>query len=506
MAERPSALKRLFLSTFDWAWGLMLLLLPITTFPALVHLFGWVTVAPASSLPLIWLAIWFVFFLLRRGNLPRESAPFLAFVSVAILSSAVAFFYAPPTFKAHSLLTTEPSSLLTLGIGAAFYLVSAAWLSSHPGQLKKNLRLINYTGMVMLAWSSLQAVFALFFKSHYPEFMYEVQSLFNTRGLFVGRVTGFAFEPSWLAHQINLFFLPFWLASTVKRTSVHRFRLWKLTAENLLLAVGIAMIFLSSRIGTLATLLIFVFLGIRLHLWGLGKIRTRLDERMKVRNPFLRFTVRVVILTVLLVLLIFLYLLALFGLVFALANIDPRTARLFDLEALKLNFSSPYELFNQLVFAERYVYWVTGWRIFNDHPLLGVGLGNAGLYFLTHLPSYGWVLAEVMDSIYRLPEIMNIKSFWVRILAETGLAGFATFLGWYAILWQTSRFLEANRQKLMSMLGLAGQLVLVAFLVEGFSIDTFALPYLWLALGFISAAGMLARQDLEPAPLPGAQK
>ena len=33
---------------------------------------------------------------------------------------------------------------------------------------------------------------------------------------------------------------------------------------------------------------------------------------------------------------------------------------------------------------------------------------------------------------------------------------------------------------------LAGQLVLVAFIAEGFSIDTFALPYLWLALGFIS--------------------
>jgi O-antigen ligase len=156
-----------------------------------------------------------------------------------------------------------------------------------------------------------------------------------------------------------------------------------------------------------------------------------------------------------------------------------------------------------LVFAERYVYWVTGWRIFNDHPLLGVGLGNAGLYFLKYLPSYGWVLAEVMESIYRLPAIMNIKSFWVRILAETGLAGFATFASWYAILWQTSRFLEANKQKLMSMLGLAGQLVLVAFIAEGFSIDTFALPYLWLALGFISAAGMLARREAAVPPQAG---
>lgn len=476
----------------------MFLSLPITTLPALAHLFGWVTVAPASSLPLIWLVVWLVIFTFRKGVLPRESVPFLAFVSVAVISSAVAFFAEYPTFKARDLLATEPSSLFTLGIGAAFYLVSIAWLSGKPGQFEKTLRLLNYAGMVMLAWSSLQAVYALFFKSHYPEIMYQIQSLFNTRGLFIGRVTGFAFEPSWLAHQINLLFLPFWLASTIKRTSVHRLRLWKFTVENLLLVVGVAMIFLSSRIGTVALLLVTIFLGVRLHLWGLRKIHASFDRRVKIRAPSLRFVVRVVFFTTLLSILIFIYLLALFGLVFALANIDPRIARLFDLETLKLNLTSPYELFNQLVFAERYVYWVTGWRIFNDHPLLGVGLGNAGLYFLKHLPSYGWVLAEVMDSVYRLPSIMNIKSFWVRILAETGLAGFATFLAWYAILWQTSRFLEANRQKLMSMLGLAGQLVLVAFLAEGFSIDTFALPYLWLALGLVSAAGLAARQEVQP--------
>jgi hypothetical protein len=215
--------------------------------------------------------------------------------------------------------------------------------------------------------------------------------------------------------------------------------------------------------------------------------------------------IRVVFFTLLISLLIFIYLLALFGLIFMLANIDPRMARLFDLETLKRNFSSPYELFNQLIFAERYVYWVTGWRIFNDHPLFGVGLGNAGLYFLRYLPSYGWVLSEVMESVYRLPAIMNIKSLWVRILAETGLVGFSAFLSWYAVLWRTSRFLETSPQKLMSMLGLAGKLVLVAFLAEGFSIDTFALPYLWLALGFVSAAGMLGRQKMGAASSPGAQ-
>jgi hypothetical protein len=136
---------------------------------------------------------------------------------------------------------------------------------------------------------------------------------------------------------------------------------------------------------------------------------------------------------------------------------------------------------------------VSGWRIFNDHPLIGVGLGNAGLYFQRYLPVYSWALPEVLESFYRQPAVMNIKSLWVRLLAETGLAGFAVFLGWVVVLWRTSRFLESLKQPLHSMIGLSGQLVLVALIAEGFSIDTFALPYLWISLGILSAAGAMAR-------------
>lgn len=478
----------------------MILLLPVTTLPVLAQALGGVAVAPASIIPLIWMVFWLALFIFQKGSLPFETIPFLAFVSVGVISSSFAFLGDYPTFKSQSLLGTETSSLLTLAIGACFYLVGSAWLSNHPERLEKTLRMVNYTGLVVLAWSSLQALFAHFSKNDYPELMYQIQYLFNTRGLFRGRVTGFAFEPSWLAHQINLFFLPVWLASSIKRMSVHRFRLWKLTFEDLLLAGGIAMIFLSSRIGTIAILLVIVFLGIRLHIWGLGKVSSAINARIKTKGAFPRLLIRMLIISALLCFLIFLYLLGLFGLVFALANFDPRIARLFDLNSIRLNITSPYDLFNQLLFAERYVYWVTGWHIFGAQPLLGVGLGNAGLYFLDNLPSYGWVLSEVMESVYRLPADMNIKSFWVRILAETGIAGFATFMGWYIVLWHTSNFLEANKKKILGTLGLAGKLVLVAFIAEGFSVDTFALPYLWLMVGFVSAAGMLARSERKMVP------
>ncbi len=42
--------------------------------------------------------------------------------------------------------------------------------------------------------------------------------------------------------------------------------------------------------------------------------------------------------------------------------------------------------------------------------------------------------------------------------------------------------------RLITTAALAGQLALVGFAVEGFSIDSFALPYLWVAAGMLTAA------------------
>jgi hypothetical protein len=39
--------------------------------------------------------------------------------------------------------------------------------------------------------------------------------------------------------------------------------------------------------------------------------------------------------------------------------------------------------------------------------------------------------------------------------------------------------------------------VLLAFFIEGFSTDTFALPYLWVSLGIVSAVGALMRSSTE---------
>jgi O-antigen ligase len=136
-------------------------------------------------------------------------------------------------------------------------------------------------------------------------------------------------------------------------------------------------------------------------------------------------------------------------------------------------------LARNLAFGERLVFWAVGWRIFADYPLLGVGPGNAGFFFIQKLPLAGWDLGEaiqVMDVIGYLP---NVKSLWSRLLAETGLLGFATFAAWLFVMWNAGRFLKTRSEGIFRMAGWMGSFVIIAFLLEGFSTDSFALPYVW---------------------------
>ncbi len=160
---------------------------------------------------------------------------------------------------------------------------------------------------------------------------------------------------------------------------------------------------------------------------------------------------------------------------------------------LKFVTSNIYVLFNYLQFAERYIYWTVGWNIFNTHPFLGVGLGNAGFYFPTYLPSYGWSLPEVMQIYFREAALPNIKSLWVRLLAETGIVGFSSFFVWCYLMVRTAWSLRVSSDRIFKVVGWFGLFVLVAFITEGFSTDTFALPYLWVSLGIVSAVGALLR-------------
>jgi hypothetical protein len=502
----PKVLRRLLDSTLNIAWAGIILLLPITSLPFLSKLAGNTMVAPASLLPLGWLVLfWIIPFLVRKGTLPRESIPFFLFVSIGLIACALAFFTDIPSFRNKSILGEEISGILTLVIGAMFYLVTAGWISISKSRLTLTLKYINLSGAVLLSWSLIQLAYIFLFHGNYPVIFLKFQRLISTRDLFLNRITGFAFEPSWLAHQMNILYLPAWLAATFTRASVYRFRLGKFTLENILLLIGAGVVFLSSRIGTLAFLLVLAVLGIylnfilaqRLQKWGL--------KRLPNLTPLFKNVSRALILVIITLGFLGIYALGALILVFGLSQIDWRLARFFQpvlFNDWKILSSNIYVLFNYLAFAERFVYWVAGWYVFSIHPFIGVGLGNVGFFFQKTLPSYSWGLPEVMNVFYRALTIPNTKSFWIRLLAETGIAGFASFLTWYYVLWKSGHFLRRSSDLLFRTVGWYGLFVMIAFVIEGFSVDTFALPYLWISLGIISAASALLRSSIKNAVLP----
>ncbi|HEX2979276.1 MAG TPA: O-antigen ligase family protein [Anaerolineaceae bacterium] len=476
---------RLLDKVHPWVWAAGILLLPITSMPLVSRLVHSDMVAAPSALPFAWLlGLWFLPFLLKRGRLSRVSLPLLGFVLVAIAASAAAYFIDIPPLKQRSVLSRETQALLTLAVGVTFYLVTSAWVNT-PERLRRTLQLINFAGLAMLLWCGVQAVAFLTNDGYYPEILHRIQQYISVSGLlYYKRVTGFAFEPSWLAHQLNMLWLPLWVSATIQRTSVHRFRLLGISFENILLAGGLATLFLSfSRVGMLAFMVVVAYLVLLLNLALARRLHAWIQNRFTVRPSMQRLLGRLISLG-LLVVFVAVYLGAAYGVVKVGSRYDRRLAKIFETPQETI-FSFQYA--NQLAFAERTVFWATGWSIFNDHPWIGVGLGNAGYFFDEHLPAFAWALPEVRTLMYRATYLPNTKSLWTRLLSETGLLGFALFAAWLFVIWQSAHTLRSSRNPLDRTVGMAGVITVVSLVVEGFSIDSFALPYLWISMGLVTA-------------------
>jgi O-antigen ligase len=146
-------------------------------------------------------------------------------------------------------------------------------------------------------------------------------------------------------------------------------------------------------------------------------------------------------------------------------------------------------------FGPRFLYWETAYRIFEQYPLTGVGLGNYAFYFSENIPERS---LATMPEVLRLlvPEVdrnnlITTKHFYLRILAETGLIGAATFLAFLTAICGCALYLWPSRHVEFRFWGVAGLLGLIAFLMVAFSFDSFAIPNMWVVFGFITAAARL---------------
>jgi hypothetical protein len=269
-------------------------------------------------------------------------------------------------------------------------------------------------------------------------------------------------------------------------------KVWRISLENVLLPVGaLILVFSFSRIGLAAFLLTLGYLAFSLLFRSGRWLARRAAERFGFGGAP---TLNLVLALFISIAVIFLLFRVTFGLVRVMSAYDTRAARLMDLDNYYTR--DPYQLARNLAFGERLVYWAVGWRVFSNYPLLGVGPGNTGLFFMEKLPIQGWQLSEIIQVVDLLHDLPSVKSLWSRLLAETGLIGFSALAAWLFVVWRAGAFLKAQAKRILRMIGWMGSFVIVAMILEGFSVDSFALPYLWVSLGIVTAASALGRREL----------
>ena len=470
----------------DVSWKLLLVALPITSFPLLSKLFGGTSVAPLALLPMILVILIVVLpdFLKRRA-IPRQFQPLYIFFLIAILSIALAFMRELPSFRTIPVWRNAVEGLVTLMFGFGFYLVTIYSLRDQQ-QIRIALRWINLGGAIIILVVGAQYIF---FKvtGAFPQGLHTLQTLVSASGrLFDGRATGFAYEPSWLAHQLNILYIPIWFGFTASNDTVYSKRLFgKIPYEALLLVGGVLSVFLSfSRIGWITVIVVFIYVLFKLANSLINRFLKKREKKTgKKQSRIQHFFFKSLIWLLLLVILLLLVYAA--GLV--MRQLDPRMEQLFNVKVLENYGFMGWA--GRLGFAERIIYWQTAFNVYVKYPWFGSGLGVAGYYFPEIVPSFGYRLPEVLSVLLYDSFIPNAKNLWVRLLAETGIIGFSVFVASVLTHWRNAKTVEKRKQsELFRATGLAGQLLIIALIVEGFSLDTFGLPYYWLGFGLIVAS------------------
>ncbi len=456
-------------------WYVLVFLLPFTSLPLASKFLRSEMVAAPSILILFVLLIFSLVFLKKnRLNFEKLLHPLLLFGLFAIFSSLLTFWIPIPIQKDFSILKNIFEGIGTLFIGISFYFVTINIIQSQE-VLNKTLRIVLYSFIPLLIWCLFQFFFGQIIQD-YPAWMGTIQNFITTSGtLYKNRLTGFAFEPSWLAHQLNMFYIPIWFSATIFRRSVFKKVFNKIIIEDFFLLASIfILIFTKSRVGWITFFVVVTYLIIIINRRIIKIIKNKFQPEKD------RFLIKF-----LPIILVFFYILLLIAGLFFFSKFDSRMESLFKIETYKNQ--NIFSIANEFVFAERILYWQTGWQVFNDYPIFGVGLGNVGFFFEDYIPSFAWALDEPRHLIFQASYQGNVKNLWFRLLSETGIVGFICFGTWLFLIFLKANRYQKHSSNVYNYWGLVGKIALITLVIEGFSIDSFALPYYWIILGMVSS-------------------
>ncbi len=467
-------------------WALLFLTLPVTSFPYIpAELGGKTLVRPLSMYPLIALMLLVTLPRLIKRPLPRTLLPLLAFILVAVLSSLLSFSTETEGLLGISAADRMVRNLATLGLGVAFYLTVVLLIRDWK-DIEFSLRWL-YAGFgIALLWGSAQALYILHFNNIYFRLLNQIQSLVSTRKLFNNRISGLTYEPKWFAEQICFLLLPWLLSSVITKRSLFRWRYKWITVEWIMLAwaTGI-LLFTFSRTG------LFLAVGLFVISFIISRVKTHTAKFQTAgkKNGIKR---KLLLETSLLVV-------SLITIIVIVGSQNPYFSRLWRYWTEAKSRNRTY--LEYIAFQQRFVYWETAFNIFQDQPLLGVGLGNYAFYFKDALPAEFYRLPEIVRQITPAEgrdRLITPKNLLARLLAETGILGLMTFVSFVLAVLGCSLKLFFSRLENEQDFGIGALLSMGVFVVITFSFDSFAIPNMWIVFGLITAAAHLTGAPQSP--------
>ncbi len=463
-------------------WAATLLTLPVTSFryfPASDATY----VRPLSFYPLALLLLVLLIQLIRgRSAFPWAGAwtPFAGLLLATLAASLAGALIAPPPLRGESVLGRELRAWVTLAMGAGFF-VGAAWMNRSLDDLRFSLQCLFAGFVVDILWSAVQG--ATFYLHVLPKpLVTHWQRAFSMRELIrTNRISGMAYEPSWLAGEISTVYLPWLFAWLLTGQRVTRFK-W---LEPLLIAcAGVLLLATFSRGGLLtvaATSVLTLLLVGRKQLgdawrWFVSGFR---------RGRELIWRLGIVVLVVI----------AVAGALLFLSQKGYIT-RLWSSRATTVQ-----DFLIQNSAGSRAAYIVGALGAYQEHPWIGVGLGASGFYIYSHLPD--WALTTVPDIARQLsPDNVlypNPKNLYVRLLAETGLVGFFLFLAFQFSLLGDALLAFREGTPMKRYLGIAAVFTWLALVFYNMTQDSLAIPNLWINLGMlVGLSGLAASTVVKP--------
>jgi O-antigen ligase len=401
--------------------------------------------------------------------LPAQSVPLAVFLIIVLCTAAIGSLYAPLELGDVSYWGRAIRSWGTIVVGLSFFF-TAFIVSFSQNSFEKPLKWL-YAGLALtIIWGGIQAV-AVNTSLIDRDVVNSIQLSFSLRPLQIKRVSGFAYEPAWLADSLMILYFS-WLAGSI--ITGYRISRHKWLEPVLAVASFIILLATLSRGGLINALvtgsIVLVFTGFEQIKKGYAWFVSPFKKNSQ-GSKWLRLGI---------VLAVMLFIAA--GFWFLNESVYFSTLWSEGLQGGLLD----YLLANRV--GSRLAYNFSGFKVFSLHPWTGVGLGGSGFYMLDYYPD--WAISDPSVEIAtqlgeRFRVFPNPKNMYVRLLAETGLVGFWLFMVFLLSILGRIFYRLKSGDLISKFIGTTGLFAWIAVAFVNFTQDSFTFPFMWVVFGMI---------------------